>query len=87
MKQTRHFACFSQTIYTKNRGLTGVGFKTREWRKVKDKTSGTVERVIEDDTQPGGPVERTIVYEAPFDRCDREADYAAAWAAFAGRGV
>ena len=74
-------------IYTKNRGLTGVGFKTREWRKVKDKTSGTVERVIEDDTQPGGPVERTIVYEAPFDRCDREADYAAAWGVFAGRGV
>jgi hypothetical protein len=24
---------------------------------------------------PGGPRERTIVYEAPFDRCDREQDY------------
>jgi len=24
---------------------------------------------------------------APFDRCDREADYATAWAAFKQRGV
>jgi hypothetical protein len=48
-------------------------------------TSGTVERTVEDDTQPGGPVERTIVYEAPFDKCDREEDYERAWAAFEGR--
>jgi hypothetical protein len=34
-------------------------------------TSGNVERTVEDDTQPGGLVERTIVYEAPFDKCDR----------------
>jgi len=32
-----------------------------------------------------GPVDRTIVYEAPFDRCDREEDYATVWAAFEGR--
>jgi hypothetical protein len=74
-------------IYTKNRGLTGVGFKTKKWREVKDMESGTVEQVIEDDTQPGGVQERTIVYEAPFDKCDREADYAEAWAAFEGRGM
>ena len=51
----------------------------------KDMTSGTVEQTVEDDTQPGGPVERTIVYEAPFTKCDREEDYARAWAAFAER--
>ena len=72
-------------IYTKNRGLPGVGFKSKKWKEVKDMTSGTVERTVEDDTQPGGPVERTIVYEAPFDKCDREADYERAWAAFGGR--
>ena len=60
-------------IYTKNRGLTGVGFKSKKWREVKDYGPGeTVEQTLEDDTQPGGPVERTIVYEAPFDKCDRE---------------
>ena len=58
-------------IYTKNRGLPGVGFKSKKWKKIKDMTSGNVERTVEDDTQPGGPVERTIVYEAPFDKCDR----------------
>jgi len=72
-------------IYTKNRGLTGVGFKSKKWKKVKDKPSGTVERTIEDDTQPGGPVERTIVYEAPFDTCDREEDYERVWGGFKER--
>ena len=34
------------------------------------------------DTMPGGPVERTIEYLAPFDRCDREQDYETAWKFF-----
>jgi hypothetical protein len=72
-------------IYTKNRGLPGVGFKSKKWKEVKDMTSGTVEQTVEDDTQPGGPVERTIVYEAPFTKCDREADYERAWGVFEGR--
>lgn len=33
-------------------------------------------------TMPGGPVERTIEYVAPFDRCDREQDYETAWKFF-----
>jgi hypothetical protein len=44
-----------------------------------------VEQTVTDDTLPGGPRQRTIVYQAPFDRCDREHDYATAWAAFAVR--
>lgn len=39
-------------------------------------------RTIMDDTMPGGPVERTIEYVAPFDRCDREQDYEIAWKFF-----
>ena len=39
-------------------------------------------RTITDDTMPGGPVERTIEYVAPFDRCDREKDYETAWKFF-----
>jgi hypothetical protein len=72
-------------IYTKNRGLPGVGFKSKKWKEVKDMTSGTVEQTVEDDTQPGGPVERTITYEAPFTKCDREADYERAWGVFESR--
>ena len=37
---------------------------------------------ITDDTMPGGPVQRTIEYAAPFDRCDREQDYETAWKFF-----
>ena len=38
-----------------------------------------------DDTMPEGPVERTIVYEAPFDRCDQEKDYEVVWEEFERR--
>lgn len=36
-------------------------------------------RIIADDIQPGGPVERTIEYVAPFYRFNREQDYENAW--------
>ncbi len=39
-------------------------------------------RTIIDDTMPGGPIERTTEYVAPFDRCDREKDYEIAWKFF-----
>ena len=55
------------------------------WEDIKDMKSGTVERTIIDDTMPGGPIERTITYEAPFDRCDREKDYEVVWAEFERR--
>lgn len=38
-----------------------------------------------DDTLPGGPRERIITYEAPFDCCDRVADYREAWAFFSNK--
>jgi len=72
-------------VFTCSKGLAGVGFPRPEWNKIKDMKSGTVERTIEDDTLPGGPRERTIVYHAPFDRCDRERDYEIAWAEFEKR--
>jgi hypothetical protein len=72
-------------VFTVSKGLSGVGFSRSEWEQIKDKPSGTVERIIIDDTLPGGPRERTIVYEAPFDRCDREQDYDIAWAEFERR--
>jgi hypothetical protein len=79
-------------VFTASKGLTGVGFprkgtgrganKTTGWEDIADMTSGTVSRTIVDDTLPGGPVERTITYEAPFDRCDRVEDYRVAWEFF-----
>ncbi|MFZ4438473.1 MAG: Eco57I restriction-modification methylase domain-containing protein [Syntrophales bacterium] len=74
-------------VFTCSKGLPGVGFSRPEWNDIKNMKSGTVSRTITDDTLPGGPRERTITYTAPFDRCDREADYATAWATFEKRGV
>ena len=72
-------------VFTCNKGLTGVGFTRPEWNEIKDMKSGTVKRTITDDTLPGGQRERTIVYEAPFDKCNREEDYETVWAEFERR--
>lgn len=71
-------------VFTNNRGLTGVGFDRREWESgIKGAPAGKkFYCTITDDTQPGGPVQRTIEYVAPFDKCDREKDYETAWEFF-----
>ncbi len=71
-------------VFTINRSLTGVGFDRKEWENsIKGASAGQKFcRTIIDDTLPGGPVERTIEYVAPFDRCDREQDYETAWKFF-----
>jgi hypothetical protein len=84
-------------VFTASKGLTGVGFprkgsgrganKITGWEDIADITSGTVSRTIIDDTLPGGPMERTITYEAPFDLCDRVKDYRVAWEFFEREGV
>lgn len=74
-------------VFTCSKGLPGVGFPRPEWNEIKDMRSGTVSRKVTEDYLPGGPRERTIKYEAPFDRCDREQDYAAAWKEFAKRDL
>ena len=71
-------------VFTNNKGLKSVGYSRAEWEnEIKDAPAGKkFYRTITDDTMPGGPVERTIEYVAPFDRCDREQDYETAWKFF-----
>lgn len=52
------------------------------WNDIKDLKEGVVTYTYMDDTLPSGPVERTIEFHAPFDKCDREEDYREAWAFF-----
>ena len=83
-------------VYTASKGLTGVGFsrkgsgrganKTTGWEDIKDMKTGSVSRTIIDDTLPGGPVERTITYEAPWTLCDRVGDYRVFWGFFEKEG-
>ncbi len=82
-------------VFTNSKGLSTVGLARKKdrgsdipgWEDVRDMRSGTFDVTIEDDTMPGGPIQRTITYEAPFDRCDRETDYALAWAELKRRGL
>ncbi|MCF0233165.1 MAG: hypothetical protein HUJ63_13145 [Enterococcus sp.] len=71
-------------VFTNNKGLGAVGFTRAEWENsIKGSAAGKkFYRTIMDDTVPDGPVERTIEYVAPFDRCDREQDYETAWKFF-----
>jgi len=79
-------------VFTCSKGLPGVGFPRRAtktepvgWEDIKDMPSGTATRTITDNTLPTGPIERTITYQAPFDRCNREKDYEIVWEAFSNR--
>ncbi len=74
-------------VFTSPKVLPGVGFSRPEWEEIKNMTSGAKCRTITDDTLPGGPRKRVIEYVAPFDRCDREADYATAWKFFDEDGL
>lgn len=67
-------------IFTNNsQGLPGVGLPRAEWNEVRALQSGTVKRTVTDTTLPTGPIEREIIYHAPFTKCDRETDYATVW--------
>ncbi len=62
-----------------------VAEKPLGWEDIAEMQEGEIHRTITDDTLPGGPIERTIVYKAPFAKCDREEDYEVAWREFERR--
>ena len=72
-------------VFTNNRSLSNVGYARKEWGEIAEANTGIFTRSYSDDTMPGGPVERTIEYVAPFDRCDREKDYEEVWTNFEKR--
>ena len=98
MQQYERETYYDQTgriIFTTSKGLVGVGLPRKGnakqaiigWEDVKDLTAGTVEVTLTDDTQPGGKIQRTIVYQAPFEKCDRVTDYRTAWTFFEALGA
>lgn len=88
-------------VFTNSRGLPGVGLARARsaaypegpyWEDVMhmseaSRHSGneTVTQVVTDDTLPGGPRQKTIVYQAPWVRCNREHDYEVVWKHFEDR--
>ena len=75
---------FDRPSFEKPNAVAPIRRGEATWNGVmKDAPAGYVfARTITDDTQPGGPVQRTIEYVAPFDKCDREQDYETAWQFF-----
>lgn len=69
----------SYGIYTPGRTESSIALG---WEDVRHLKEGKVTRTFMDDTLPGGPVQRTVEYVAPFDKCDREKDYEVAWRFF-----
>jgi len=72
-------------VFTNNRSMIGVGLSRPEFETIKDMQVGTYSQTITDDTTPEGPIERTIEYVAPFDKCDRIKDYEEIWKSFEER--
>ena len=72
----------SYSLRTPETNRTGIALG---WEDIRDLSEGTVVRRRMDDTLRGGLVERSIEYNAPFERCDREDDYRMAWTTFAER--
>lgn len=57
------------------------------WEDIKHLKTGSVSVTFDDDTRPGGTQRRTITWQAPFIKPDREDDYRVAWAFFAEQSV
>jgi very-short-patch-repair endonuclease len=85
-----YFDANGRIVFTTSKGLVGVGLprkgnkkaQTIGWEDIQHLTTGTIEITTTDDTLPTGPYQRTISYQAPFDKCDRVADYRTAWEYF-----
>lgn len=73
-------------IVCSRKALGNFKFKPTEFKNefgaIETCVTGIYRKAYVDDTQPGGPVEKTIEYVAPFDKCDRIEDYRTAWAFF-----
>jgi hypothetical protein len=52
------------------------------WEDIQDIKSGSISHTILNYTLPSGLVERTIIYEAPWSKCDRVEDYRGVWEVF-----
>ncbi len=79
-------------VFTASKGLSGVGLDRNAkrgddnpgWNDVRQyagEPGWEVEKEFMDDTLPGGPRKKKIVYQTPFIRHDREADYHRVWRA------
>lgn len=71
-------------VFTCSRGLTGVGVDRKTWNTIKDLKPGQTHTHTIDPAKNELYGGQQVTYIAPFDKCDRVADYKRAWAWFEG---
>ena len=69
-------------VFTCSKGLPGVGLDRKEWEEIKDLAPGQTHSHVVDPAKSEMYGGTTRTYVAPFERRDRAADYATAWAFF-----
>ena len=72
-------------VFTVNKSLTGIGLSKSDFASVSALAHGVVEKEFDDLAFSDDAIHRSIKYEAPFDSCDRIADYRQAWGFFSER--
>ena len=93
IEQQQYYDKNGSIVFTTDKSLSGVGLPRKAsdssdgWDEIFASGSAVARKVLIDDTTSEGPIERTIIYEAPFDRCDRVEEYRAAWEFFEKEGV
>lgn len=70
-------------VFTCSKGLPGVGLDRKEWESIRDLPAGATYDHTIDVSRSELYAGTTRTYVAPFERRDRAADYAMAWAHFA----
>ncbi|MBL7791120.1 MAG: hypothetical protein JNK77_02265 [Saprospiraceae bacterium] len=73
-------------VFTCSKGLTGTGVDRKTWEQIRGLSAGETYIHIVDPARSELYGGEEIVYEAPFERCDRVGDYGRAWEWFGGEG-
>ncbi|MCA9401985.1 MAG: type II restriction endonuclease subunit M, partial [Candidatus Omnitrophica bacterium] len=69
-------------VFTCSKGLTGTGVDRKTWEEIRNLNEGETYTHIIDPQRSELYGGMEVVYEAPFERCDRVADYRGAWGWF-----
>lgn len=72
----------SYGLQTEQEAIYGIALGLEDTRAFKEPIV-TQKRI--DDTLPGGPTERTFVYQAPFSKYNRQQDFRIVWQVFSER--
>ncbi|MCP9820005.1 hypothetical protein KBZ18_10935 [Synechococcus sp. Cruz-9H2] len=93
IEKSQYYDKIGNIVFTTDKSLGGVGLprvgreNANGWDQILAAGESIARMIAIDDTTPEGPVERAIVYEAPFDRFFRSEEYIAAWQYFDEKGL